>query len=124
MHTHFLQHLMQHRALHAVFQPILDLKQGQYLACEALIRGPEGSNLHSPAQLFAAADGEDCSLELEWLAVETAILSFAEQRSALRLFLNIADSHRTDREPIGHRLFRFAGNPAGLPRHWRTNRNG
>lgn len=90
MQTYSLQHLMQQRALHVVFQPILNLRQGIYYACEALLRGPEKSNLHSPAQLFAAAEEQNCTLELEWLAVETAILQFSEQRSALRLFLNMS----------------------------------
>ncbi len=87
---HVLQHLMEERGLHAVFQPILDLRQGHHFACEALIRGPEDSALHTPAALFAAAAVAQCTHELEWLAVETAILQFAEQQCALRLFVNMS----------------------------------
>ena len=85
-----LRQLMEDRALYAVYQPILDLRQGRHFACEALIRGPADSALHTPAALFAAAAAEQCTHELEWLAVETAILQFAEQRCALRLFVNMS----------------------------------
>ena len=54
-HGDMLRSLMQDRGLHAVYQPILDLRQGSYFACEALIRGPEDSALHAPDALFAAA---------------------------------------------------------------------
>lgn len=85
-----LRRLMDERGLHTVFQPILDLRQGCHFACEALIRGPEDSELHAPAELFAAAADGQCTHELEWLAVETAILQFAEQHCALRLFVNMS----------------------------------
>lgn len=97
-----LRRLMEGRALHAVFQPILDVRQGGYFACEALIRGPEDSALPTPGALFAAAAEAQCTHELEWLAVETAILQFAEQQCALRLFVNMsigclhASRHRLD----------------------------
>jgi diguanylate cyclase (GGDEF)-like protein len=87
-----LRQLMNERRLHAVFQPILDLRQGSYLACEALIRGPQDSPLHTPGALFAAAEAAGWTHELEWLAVETAILQFAEQHCTLRLFLNMSIS--------------------------------
>ena len=89
-HGDALQDLMENRGLHAVYQPILDVRQGRHFACEALIRGPENSALHTPAALFAAAASAQCTHELEWLAVETAILQFAEQHCALRLFVNMS----------------------------------
>ncbi|MCF8179131.1 MAG: EAL domain-containing protein, partial [Sulfuritalea sp.] len=89
-HILMLRDLMQSRGLHAVYQPILDIRQECYFACEALIRGPQGSTLHSPAQLFAAAAAGQYTHELEWLAMETAILQFAEQNCVLRLFVNMS----------------------------------
>lgn len=85
-----LRQLMSERLLHAVFQPILDVRKGSYLACEALIRGPVGSELHAPAALFASAAEAGCTHEFEWLAVETAFRQFAEQKCALRLFVNMS----------------------------------
>ena len=91
-HGGALRRLMSDRGLHSVYQPILDVRKGNYLACEALIRGPEGSELHAPGALFAAAAAADCTHELDWLAVETAIVQFAAQQCALRLFLNMSIS--------------------------------
>ena len=85
-----LHGLMADRALHAVFQPIFDLAQGRHFACEALIRGPESSVLHTPDALFAAAAEQQRTHELEWLAVETALTQFAAQQSTLRLFVNMS----------------------------------
>jgi len=89
-HSRALRRLMDDRGLHAVYQPILDVRQGRHFACEALIRGPEHSALHTPAALFTAAASSQWTHELEWLAVETAILQFAEQHCALRLFVNMS----------------------------------
>jgi diguanylate cyclase (GGDEF)-like protein len=85
-----LRGLMANRALHTVFQPIFDLTQGRHFACEALIRGPADSSLHTANALFAAAAAADCTYELEWLAVETALTQFAAQHSSLRLFVNMS----------------------------------
>ena len=85
-----LSGLLESRALHAVFQPIFDLAQGRHFACEALIRGPAQTALHTPDALFAAAARADLTHELEWLAVETALTDFAAQQSALRLFVNMS----------------------------------
>ncbi len=89
-HSRELRRLMDERGLHVVYQPILDVRQGHHFACEALVRGPEDSALHTPAALFAAAASGRWTHELEWLAVETAILNFAEQQSSLRLFVNMS----------------------------------
>lgn len=85
-----LRRLMETRGLHPVYQPILDVRNNNYLAFEALIRGPEDSALHTPAALFAAAAAANATHQFEWLAVETAILQFAEQHCALRLFVNMS----------------------------------
>lgn len=82
--------LMESGALHAVFQPIFDLAQGRHFACEALLRGPTETALHTPEALFAAAAHADLTHELEWLAVETALTQFAAQQSSLRLFVNMS----------------------------------
>ncbi|HWI70531.1 MAG TPA: diguanylate cyclase, partial [Baekduia sp.] len=50
----------------AVYQPIVELSSGQALAYEALARGPEGSPLHRPDRLFAAAHAAGRTVELDW----------------------------------------------------------
>lgn len=85
-----MRRVLKQRAVHAVFQPIFDLKQGRHFACEALLRGNDDAAWQSPQELFAAASAAGCAYELEWLAIETALSAFAAQECALRLFLNIS----------------------------------
>ncbi|MDX6539999.1 MAG: hypothetical protein QOI71_1609 [Gaiellales bacterium] len=51
--------------LRSVFQPIVDLDAAAVVGYEALVRGPAGSSLESPAALFAAARAENCLAELD-----------------------------------------------------------
>ena len=45
--------------VHAVYQPIVDLRDGAVVGYEAFVRGPAGSPLEAPAELFAAARARD-----------------------------------------------------------------
>ena len=75
--------------LFPVFQPILDFRLRAILGYEALMRGPEGSPLHRPDQLFGSAARLGFSNDLEHLCREASLRAFAAQRLAGRLFLNI-----------------------------------
>lgn len=57
--------LIEEGGVRAVYQPIVDLDTGVVVAHEALARGPEGSDLATPAALFAAARAEGCVPELD-----------------------------------------------------------
>lgn len=59
--------------LTALYQPIVDLSTGEPVAYEALLRGPEGSPLHLPGALFAAAREEGLSRRLEWEGFRCAV---------------------------------------------------
>lgn len=50
----------------AVYQPIVDLATCAAVAFEALARGPSGSSLEMPSQLFAAATREGRLVDLDW----------------------------------------------------------
>jgi EAL domain-containing protein (putative c-di-GMP-specific phosphodiesterase class I) len=50
--------LMRNGALRVVYQPIVDLIEGSVVGYEALARGPIGSSLEMPDELFAAARRE------------------------------------------------------------------
>jgi EAL domain-containing protein (putative c-di-GMP-specific phosphodiesterase class I) len=50
----------------AVFQPVVTLPDRRVVAYEALARGPVGSPLEAPADLFAAAAREGLVAELDW----------------------------------------------------------
>jgi len=48
--------ILDSRQVRALFQPVVDLSNGQTVGYEALARGPVGSPYESPIALFAAAD--------------------------------------------------------------------
>jgi diguanylate cyclase (GGDEF)-like protein len=76
--------------LTAVFQPIIRLGDGAIYGYEGLIRGPAGSPLHAPAQLFDAANRAGRLAELEWLCCRRVVESYAALGLQQRLFVNIS----------------------------------
>jgi EAL domain-containing protein (putative c-di-GMP-specific phosphodiesterase class I)/GGDEF domain-containing protein len=78
------------QALQAHFQPIVRLKDGAILSSEGLIRGPQGSALHLPDALFAAAAREGLTIETEIAAAVCSLRSWAEQAPHGKLFLNFS----------------------------------
>ncbi|AOK60349.1 diguanylate cyclase [Burkholderia ubonensis] len=82
--------LIADRALAAVFQPIVDLGSGTVIAYEGLIRGPRGTDLETPAALFAQAAREGASIALEHAAAITCLDAFAALGCDGKLFLNFS----------------------------------
>ncbi|MBP0624081.1 EAL domain-containing protein [Cupriavidus consociatus] len=76
--------------LHAVFQPIGILSSGDILGYEALLRGPVGSALESPSELFGQAQRENCMVELEHYAGKLSVSAFAKTQLPGKLFLNFS----------------------------------
>ena len=85
-----LQEIIAQRKLSALFQPIIDLRTGEFLGFEGLIRGPADSPLHSPINLFGAAEQQGLSLEVEMLSRQIMLETFARQKLPGSLFLNIS----------------------------------
>ncbi len=85
-----LHEIIAHRRLSALFQPIVDIKSGEFLGFEGLIRGPADSPLHSPINLFGAAEQQNLSLEVEMLSRQTVLEAFAKQNLPGNLFLNVS----------------------------------
>ncbi|KVZ26676.1 diguanylate cyclase [Burkholderia ubonensis] len=82
--------LIADRALAAVFQPIVDLGSGTVIAYEGLIRGPRGTDLETPAALFAQAAREGATIVLEHAAAITCLDAFAALGCDGKLFLNFS----------------------------------
>src|SRR3954447_10541787 len=79
--------------LRAVYQPVVDLRDGRVVGYEALVRGGPQSPLESPAELFAAARAEDVVAEFDAACREAAVRGFdLDGAGPFALFLNAADT--------------------------------
>lgn len=85
-----LQEIIQQRKLTALFQPILNLKTGEFYGYEGLIRGPSDSTLHSPINLFGAAAQQNLTLEVEMLSRQIVLETFVKLNLPGNLFLNVS----------------------------------
>ena len=85
-----LEEILRRGLLRCVFQPIVDLETGALVGFEALVRGPEGSSLELPDQLFAAARTEGRLTELDRACQRAALASAHANRieAPLTLFVN------------------------------------
>jgi EAL domain-containing protein (putative c-di-GMP-specific phosphodiesterase class I) len=86
-----LHDVLRFGGLRSVYQPIVDLDGGGVVGFEALIRGPAGSGLERPDQLFAAAKQAELVNELDWECRATALqgaLDFGLGTS-IPLFINV-----------------------------------
>jgi len=76
--------------LHAVFQPIVTLANGDILGYEALIRGPAGSSCAAPDALFRLAQSGGATVALEIAAARTALDAWSTLKLPGKLFLNFS----------------------------------
>jgi diguanylate cyclase (GGDEF)-like protein/PAS domain S-box-containing protein len=85
-----LHRVLAEQTITVAYQPIVDLTSGATLAYEALARGPEGSSLHRPDRMFAAAAAAGRTVELDWacriVAVDGALEAGLGRQASL--FLN------------------------------------
>lgn len=89
--------ILESRQVRALFQPVVDLANGQVVGYEALARGPVDSPYESPIALFAAAQRAGRTAELDWVcraaAFEAALADGGSQLAdAVPLFLNCEPS--------------------------------
>jgi len=85
-----LRRLLESRALTTVFQPIYAFGEAQLIGFEALVRGPEGTVLQTPAGLFAAANDEGLAAELNVLCITEVLRAFSARAFPGSLFLNVS----------------------------------
>lgn len=85
-----LSRIIRFRLLRPVFQPLFNTADCSAYGFEGLIRGPEGSPLHAPLALFAAAERHGLRTELELLAGRVIIDDFGARKLPGYLFLNMS----------------------------------
>jgi len=85
-----LRQIIDERRLTPLFQPIVDLAQGRIYGFEGLIRGPADSPLHSPLQLFSAAEAFGLRQDVEHLARQVTLQRYWQLALPGRLFLNVS----------------------------------
>ena len=86
-----LAQVLRRGEVRSLYQPIVDLDDGTPVAYEALARGPEGSPLESPLELFAAAHASGRVAELDRACRGAAIAGAltAGLQAPQALFINI-----------------------------------
>lgn len=85
-----LSEIIENSQLSALFQPIVDLRNGEITGYEGLIRGPSDSPLHSPQSLFKSAAQHQLKARLEYLCRRVVLEKFAELGLKGQLFLNVS----------------------------------
>jgi len=83
-----LARIMEERAIETLFHEVVDRRERCVFGYEALVRGPSGSPLHLPLNLFAAASAFGRARELELLCIEAALEAFVSRGLQGHLFLN------------------------------------
>jgi len=98
MEKQALRHILDYRLISIQFRPIKTLPSGSSFACQALVRGPQGSNYELPNSLFAAATYYKCRWEMEALYLQEAMADAANHLNDQYLFLTIDPKFMTSRE--------------------------
>ncbi|RYF66270.1 MAG: EAL domain-containing protein, partial [Comamonadaceae bacterium] len=88
--SHPSQGLLDGLLLHAVFQPLADLRSGTVYGHEALIRGPVGGPLHMPDALFARAAIESRLTEFELRCLDVILAQWSAAKQPGTLFVNLS----------------------------------
>lgn len=75
--------------IYSVYEPIVEVESRTVFGYEALARGPEGTDLHSPAALFETADEEDLLFQLDCLCRQSGLAGALDLPGGTKLFLNV-----------------------------------
>jgi EAL domain-containing protein (putative c-di-GMP-specific phosphodiesterase class I) len=73
----------------SVYEPIVEVETRTVFGYEALARGPEGTELHSPAKLFATATEQDLLFQLDCLCRRSGLDGARDLPGGAKLFLNV-----------------------------------
>ncbi len=76
-------------SLEVRYEPLVDLRRNRVFGYEALVRGPRGTALRAPAQLFRHADEAGLLYELDCLCRRIALENCRVVPTGSKLFLNV-----------------------------------
>ncbi len=84
--------LVLERQVYSVYEPIVQVSSRTVFGYEALARGPDGTELHSPARLFAIAAEQDLVFQLDCLCRQSGLDGARDLPGGAKLFLNVRPS--------------------------------
>ena len=84
--------LVLERQIYSVYEPIVQVSSRTVFGYEALARGPEGSELHSPVKLFTLAAEHDLIFQLDCLCRQSGLHGARDLPGGAKLFLNVRPS--------------------------------
>lgn len=102
--TEELLRLIERRQFRTYFQPILDAAGRAIFGHEALVRPPSGSAFATPLEIFACAEADGHSIELDMLLIELAIERFQASRVPGKLFVNVMPATLFSGANIAHTI--------------------
>jgi len=76
-------------SVYSVYEPIVEVETRTVFGYEALARGPEDSELHWPAALFASASEQDLLFQLDCLCRQSGLNGARDLPGGAKLFLNV-----------------------------------
>ena len=88
-HQALLEQIIRQGQVQVVFQPIVQLADGELYGYEALVRGPSDSILHSPVMLFEQAARAGLSGVLDQVCIAAILRQFALRQLPGILFINV-----------------------------------
>jgi EAL domain-containing protein (putative c-di-GMP-specific phosphodiesterase class I) len=101
--------IIQNRELWTGFQPIIDLSNGKVMGYEGLSRGPRGSELESPRELFGRAARFEMTEELERACRRQAFEDWKVLNRVGRLFINTVPATVRDTSFLGRGVLDYLG---------------
>jgi EAL domain-containing protein (putative c-di-GMP-specific phosphodiesterase class I) len=84
--------LVLERRIYSVYEPIVEVSSKTVFGYEALARGPDGTDLHSPMTLFTRAAEQDFVFQLDCLCRQSGLHGARDLPGGAKLFLNVRPS--------------------------------
>jgi len=86
-----------------VYQPVVDLHDGETIGYEALTRGPAGTAFETPDAFFALAASLGRVTELDWACIRAAVKGYAAPEEPL--FVNVRPETLMGQDPMSLRMY-------------------